>query len=618
MPLTVRRFALALCGFICAGFQHPAAAANPLAVPTRGPHGPFRVAGTQLVDADGIPFLIRGTQTSAFRFHSARHDARSSRDFGPHSATSLSAIRLRLNMNALRIPVDITEADQPGFYPELRRLVRLANQSDLLVILAASDPGSAMPGPAVLEFWSHCAAAFKENPNVIFDAFDKPYATAVPENAGSPHALDGWEFWRHGGKSQTGAQVFGMQDVVQTIRAAGAPQPVVLMGWNDAALFQGFDAARLAGAENILYEFSPGYETARTDADRDAQFGFLANSAPVIANDWDLHLDDPKACRAIPADTEGASKLVLDNIAYFDAHNISWTVSAYERGKLLKDTVNLIATKLEDGITCRDDGVNSAGMGRLILSRMFGAEEGKLVVVNVSGGISLARGGYGIAYGRIMAKHDSVSHAPGASYRLGDLAVRITDSKNVTRPARMNWASAGWGSLNFIIPASAAPGSGRLTIERGDGTQDSADVFIADTAPGLYTALNCQGPALGTFTRANAQGGTIESAPISNCKTWDSCSTVSIPVTGGTRTTVRLFGNGFRNAKSPSEIDVTIAGVRVPVLTYGPGKDAGVDELIVAIPPSLRGTGETDLICHVNGRLANVVRISIGGSRRAS
>jgi hypothetical protein len=35
--------------------------------------------------------------------------------------------------------------------------------------------------------------------------------------------------------------------------------------------------------------------------------------------------------------------------------------------------------------------------------------------------------------------------------------------------------------------------------------------------------------------------------------------------------------------------------------------------LTLAIPLSLRGLGETDLIAHVNGRVANVVRIRIGG-----
>jgi hypothetical protein len=49
----------------------------------------------------------------------------------------------------------------------------------------------------------------------------------------------------------------------------------------------------------------------------------------------------------------------------------------------------------------------------------------------------------------------------------------------------------------------------------------------------------------------------------------------------------------------------------VPVLSYKPANDFGVDDVIIAIPESLRGIGETDLICHVNGILANAVRISI-------
>jgi hypothetical protein len=51
----------------------------------------------------------------------------------------------------------------------------------------------------------------------------------------------------------------------------------------------------------------------------------------------------------------------------------------------------------------------------------------------------------------------------------------------------------------------------------------------------------------------------------------------------------------------------------VPVLSYGTGDAPGMDQLTLAIPASLRGIGETDLIAHVSGRVANVVRIRIGG-----
>jgi uncharacterized protein (TIGR03437 family) len=558
-------------------------AANLLQTPA--PQGPFHVEGNQLIDAHGLSFLIRGTQTTPFHLKSAGFDARSGNEFGPHSATSFSTIRLRYNMNAVHISVDVAEANEPGYFDQLQSLVASATQNDLLVILAATEPGVSLPSAKLLAYWERCAVVFKDSPNVIFDAFET-------------HSGAGWDIWRS-----------SMQKVVRTIRATGARQLVVLASWRDDSLFEGYDPQLLSRESNILYEVEPRYETTRTDQDRDAKFGFLANVAPVIANDWDLHLEQLAACRAIPSDPVAAGKVVLDNLAYFDAHQISWTVSSFEPGRLIQDTGRFFPTMLEAGIKCGEGASTQAGLGRIILSHMFGAHEGKLVVVNISGGVVLPRGGYSTVYGRIMAERDSAGSKP-PPYHLGGLSVEVTDSANVTRPARINWAAAGWGSLNFIIPARSAIGPGRLTIRRADGTRDIAEIQIADTAPGIFTGLNCQGPAIGAFTQSSVGGRVLASAPIYSCK-GDNCVTVAIPVAGKTITRVRLVANGFRNITSASQIVITVAGVRVPVLSYKPANDFGVDDVIIAIPESLRGIGETDLICHVNGILANAVRISI-------
>ena len=79
---------------------------------------------------------------------------------------------------------------------------------------------------------------------------------------------------------------------------------------------------------------------------------------------------------------------------------------------------------------------------------------------------------------------------------------------------------------------------------------------------------------------------------------------------------MQLRASGFRYAGSAQDIDVTIAGVRVPVVFYGPSGDyPGVDFLTIEIPDTLRGLGETDLISHVNGRPSNAVRVYLGGER---
>src|SRR5215472_6601404 len=86
---------------------------------TSSPAGPFHVEGNRIIDSHGRPFLMRGTRLTPFHLGTMAHDNRSGRDFGEHSATSLSAIRLRFNMNTVRLPLDPAEAAALGYFAKL-------------------------------------------------------------------------------------------------------------------------------------------------------------------------------------------------------------------------------------------------------------------------------------------------------------------------------------------------------------------------------------------------------------------------------------------------------------------------------------------------------------------
>src|SRR5580658_6905830 len=128
-----------LCFLEWTPLQRAASMEPASARPTLAPAGPFHVSGNQILDSKGRPFLIRGTQVAPFHPETAAHDNRAGLDYGAHSATTLSAIRLRFNMNAVRVPVDLRESAKPGYFPALAEVVRRANQMDLLVILAAGE-----------------------------------------------------------------------------------------------------------------------------------------------------------------------------------------------------------------------------------------------------------------------------------------------------------------------------------------------------------------------------------------------------------------------------------------------------------------------------------------------
>lgn len=60
---------------------------------------------------------MRGTQLTEFRPQTVARDTRNGVDFGPHSATSLAAIRLRFNMNTVRVPVAVRDSARPRSAP---------------------------------------------------------------------------------------------------------------------------------------------------------------------------------------------------------------------------------------------------------------------------------------------------------------------------------------------------------------------------------------------------------------------------------------------------------------------------------------------------------------------
>jgi uncharacterized protein (TIGR03437 family) len=578
-------------------FASPGNSNQATQVLTPPPHGPYRVAGNRLNDSLGHPVLLRGTGLPEFRRETAVRESRSGIDFGPYSATSLSAVRLRFNMNAVRLPLNIEEADSPGYFAAVAKVVHTANRVDLITILAAHDPGAAMPTPHSVEFWRRCAAYFKDYPNVIFDL----YADPSPSDADA-HSTAGWALWRE-----------RFNDLTLAVRSAGARQPILAAPWNDRRQFDGFD--ELMADSNIVYEAAPRYADTGNDELRTAHFGFLAARAPVFVR-WDLDLEDRAECAVIPSDPEQASELVERSLDYFDAHSISWAASTLKPGKLVKDLSLHDSTSLENGWTCGNSGYPGAGLGRVVQAHMRATHERELYVVSAAGGIELPRDGFAIAYGPVMADRDSQAHTVSLPLTLGKLAVEVTDSKGATRRARLFWASAGWGQINFVVPGESAAGPGRMTIVRDDGSRSAAPITITDTAPGFWTGVSCRGPAMGSQVQIAADGKTITS-PLSACRAGQ-CRTLPVTLSQGVATHLRLVASGFRNASSAGKIEATLGGIRVPVVSYAASDYPGTDDVTIEIPAGMPALGETDLICRIDGHVSNAVRIRLAGGKPVS
>jgi hypothetical protein len=66
-------------------------------------------------------------------------------------------------------------------------------------------------------FWTSVATAFAAHAGVIFDLYNEPTDIS-------------WDCWRSGCTTQDGWQTVGMQSLIDTVRATGASQPIVVAG----------------------------------------------------------------------------------------------------------------------------------------------------------------------------------------------------------------------------------------------------------------------------------------------------------------------------------------------------------------------------------------------------
>jgi len=527
---------------------------------TSAPRGPYHIEAQRIVDARGHPYLVRGTEMPTVTLK-AEDFSGDGKEFGPFSPSSFATIRQRLNMNAVRLPVNAALYEEnAGYRIRVEQVVRRANRFELLVILASDTQND-------LSFWVQCSAQFKSNPDLFF----APMGSA-------------------------------RQALVDAIRASGADQPVLV----DSPVHDG----------NAIFQVTPRYAATRTAEDRWRQFGSLAEHSPVLVNDLDPQLDrDSEECAAFPSDPAEAARLVEDNLAYFDGHEISWTLSSFRPGRMLTDYRFYDWSKLDDGWTCGQSPGRS-GIAMILLSHLWSVEPHGLFSVNpTTGGFLVARGALSTAYGPTLA--DREMHAAGRPlpFRLGNITVRVTDSRGVTRRAGLLFTGAGWSHLTFAIPADNALGPAKVAVVRTDGSSSTANVIVANVAPGFWTATaDGRGPVIGRVSQRFANGST-KTFPAWQCENGVyGCRTVPVPLSDGVTTTVRLDASGIRYVDPKAAVRVTVGDVSVPVLSFGAGDDVGRDQVTIKLPAQLSDAGETDMMMTVDGLMSNVVRINIAGT----
>ncbi len=174
---------------------------------------------------------------------------------------------------------------------------------------------------------------------------------------------------------------------------------------------------------------------------------------------------------------------------------------------------------------------------------------------------------------------------------LGGATVTVTDSTGAQLPAGILYASP--TQVNYQIPASAAPGLGRVAISAG-GASVTGMIYIVTAYPGIFRATADNLAAAQTFT-VNGSTQTYGSA------------TLPIDLSSG-QVSLILYGTGI----GISAVTATVGGLNATVTYSGPqGTYPGLDQVNILLPASLAGKGKVDVVLNAAGKGSNPVYVVI-------
>ena len=233
-----------------------------------------RVQNNILIDAQGRQVVLRGVNLSGTEYACAQRGGPGSRGWSiyadqPLDASATYAAIRAWHANVVRVPLNEDcwlgiNGVSPmyggtTYMTAIRTEVALIHQAGMMVILDLhwSAPGAyaavgQQPMPDAdhsIGFWSSVAAAFRDDPGVLFDVFNEPYGDGGFRGDATSDQ-QGWSCWRDGCAMQSfvsngqvgpdGATLgsttryawrsAGMQQLIDAVRGSGARQPVIVAG----------------------------------------------------------------------------------------------------------------------------------------------------------------------------------------------------------------------------------------------------------------------------------------------------------------------------------------------------------------------------------------------------
>lgn len=195
---------------------------------------------------------------------------------------------------------------------------------------------------------------------------------------------------------------------------------------------------------------------------------------------------------------------------------------------------------------------------------------------------------------------------------LGGATVTVTDAGGTARQAPLLYASS--NQINFQVPKGTPPGTVTVAVSNGSTTL-SGTANVQNVAPTLFSMNGAgTGVAAATAIRTQASNPSLQTpVAVFQCSGQPQvCASTPISLGVDTPVYLTLYATGVRNRGSLATVLVSIKGTNVPVLYAGaaPGF-TGLDQVNVALPVSLKGSGEVNVVLTVDGQISNTVTINI-------
>lgn len=196
----------------------------------------LKVVGTQVLTSKKEPVTLRGVNAASMEWTSNGEG---------HILDTVQAAIKDWHVNIIRLPLAQDrwfgkapeQKDDGKAYRELvKQVVDVCSDQGCYILLDLhwSDAGEwgkqigqhNMPDQNSVAFWKKVAAAYKNNPAVLFDLYNEPHDVS-------------WDIWQKGGQvternrragTENTYEAVGMQALLDTVRATGAKNVVVVGG----------------------------------------------------------------------------------------------------------------------------------------------------------------------------------------------------------------------------------------------------------------------------------------------------------------------------------------------------------------------------------------------------